>query len=100
MWAVSAKRLCNKHLLGEHVEMHMFVGTILKNISIKGYISKGLVNPRKIIERHNEIAQEMLNRNMNHKSPLEFDCSILPNISLSVKNSRDELRKRCKNCLV
>ena len=34
MWNVDPKLMCNKHLLGEHVEMHMFFGTIQKGISM------------------------------------------------------------------
>ena len=31
MWMIDPTMLCTKHLLGEHVELHMFVGTINKN---------------------------------------------------------------------
>ena len=33
MWNVDVTKMCNKHLLGEHVEMHMFVGIIIKGTS-------------------------------------------------------------------
>jgi hypothetical protein len=43
MWGINPKKLCNQHLLGEHLEMHMFVGCIKKGISLKGYYENKLV---------------------------------------------------------
>ena len=70
MWMVDPSLLCRKHLLGEHVECHMFVGTINKNISIKGYIEKGLCEPDKLEFRHNQLSEEMIKRGYNHLSEL------------------------------
>ena len=98
MWGVPARKLCRKHLLGEHVEMHMFTGTIKKGISITGYIKKGLVNPNLISQRHDELAEEMVNRGYNHQSPLEFDSSSLPIKMIPVKSNQKELTRRCEEC--
>lgn len=38
MWGVDPKVLCTKHMIGEHAETHMFLGTIKKGTSIKGLI--------------------------------------------------------------
>ena len=77
MWgSINPKFLCNRHLLGEHVEMHMFVGTINKGISIEGYIRNNLVNPSYIEARHKELSDEMIRRGMNHNS-------ILPKLNLN-----------------
>ena len=38
MWMVDPKKMCRKHLLGEHVEIHMMVGTLLKGRSIDGFL--------------------------------------------------------------
>ena len=100
MWSVNPENLCQQHLLGEHVEMHMFAGTIKKNISIQGYIKKGLVNPKMITTRHEQLAQEMKRRGLNHNSPLCFDSSELPMTLVDVKKNEIELRKRCKKCFV
>ena len=51
MWMIDPKMLCKKHLLGEHVELHMFVGTINKNKKLDGYKKNGLVEV--IVCRHN-----------------------------------------------
>lgn len=70
MWNVPTKIMCNQHLLGEHVEMHMFVGAINKGMSIFGYINSGLVDTSLIVKRHTELAKEMEKRKISHLSPL------------------------------
>ena len=60
MWLVTPKLMCDKHLLGEHVEMHMFVGCLLKGKSIQGYIDKGLVDVSLLTARHGALVKEML----------------------------------------
>jgi hypothetical protein len=72
MWNVDPKFMCNKHLLGEHLEMHMFAGSIEKGKNIKGFIDKGLVDIAGIMPRHQELIIEMESRGMKHKSPLIF----------------------------
>lgn len=98
MWNVNPKKMCREHLLGEHLEMHMFIGTIKKGISINAYIKKGLVNPNAIKTRHDELAKEMTEREYNHLSPIEFDCSQLPVHFIAVKRNERELRNRCAKC--
>ena len=70
MWKVSPRLMCDQHLLGEHAEMHMFVGTIRHGISLAGYITGGLVETHRIVQRHDQLAAEMARRGMNHRSPL------------------------------
>ena len=97
MWNVDPELLCRKHLLGEHVEMHMFVGTLNKNISVKGYVRDGLVEIHKIRERHDLLAKELEKRGYNHKSPLpdykEFVAGVV-----SIDNNLTELSRRCPDC--
>ena len=97
MWNVNPKMLCRKHLLGEHVEQHMFLGTILHGSSLNGYVVKGLVDTRLIKQRHDQLAEEMKNRGYNHKSPLEYEDKL----SLGTVNpqiSIQELVRRCPDC--
>ena len=54
MWMIDPTMLCMKHLLGEHVELHMFVGTINKNKKLDGYRKNGLVEIHNIQSRHLE----------------------------------------------
>jgi len=71
MWLVPARFMCDKHLLGEHLELHMFVGSIKKGISMGGYLD-GLLDTSKLLSRHKELVQEMQRRGMRHVSPLSF----------------------------
>ena len=99
MWMVDPRILCNRHLLGEHVELHMFVGTINHNINLTGYGRNGLVEVHNIKSRHEELVKEMKMRGMNHKSPLpsfrEFQFGKV-NKSKNIK----ELSKRSKDCKI
>jgi hypothetical protein len=97
MWGVPAHLLCRQHLLGEHVEMHMFVGTIRKKISIQGYVDRGLVNPARIYQRHQELVVEMLARGMNHQSPL-LSTRGQAQAAVDVPANIKELYHRCPEC--
>src|SRR3989304_10134100 len=70
MWMVDPKYMCRKHLLGEHLEIHMFVNTIRMGISIKGYIKNNLLEPLSLYARHNDIEKEMTKREYKHKTEL------------------------------
>jgi hypothetical protein len=100
MWNVPPEKLCRKHLLGEHLEMHMFLGSVKKGVSLFGFIRNGLVNPKEIKIRHDALAEEMVKRNYNHVSPLEYDCSVLEEGVVDVEESIRELRRRCDYCIV
>lgn len=97
MWGVDARKLCDKHLLGEHVELHMFVGCIRKGISLKGYIDKGLVEVHSIHSRHEELVREMLRRDFKHKSPLPAFKAWREG-RIDMEKNLQELRKRCRKC--
>jgi len=98
MWNVLPECLCRKHLLGEHVEMHMFVGTIKKGISINGYVKNKLVETDKIVRRHDELVEEMGKRGFNHKSPIDdWKCDFTVG-EVDVEANLKELSKRCPEC--
>ena len=97
LWMVDPSLMCRKHLLGEHVECHMFVGTLLKDISVNGYLSKGLLEVHNLRSRHEEISREMTKRGYSHKSELpEFvsrECG-----SIDRAANLLELARRCPLC--
>ena len=105
MWMVSPKLLCDKHLLGEHGEIHAIVGFINKGNTacIKGLINKGYIDTRYLYRRHRHLAIEMVRRGLNHKSPLP-DCNTAALDKLcngvSVQFSVRDLVLRCKTCAV
>ena len=99
MWKVHPSLLCNKHLLGEHVEMHMFAGSIRCGKSVKGYIENDLLEPQNIKKRHDMLAQEMINRGMHHGTPLFIThAGGWPDHHMDEENSVQELRYRCTDC--
>jgi hypothetical protein len=77
MWMVDPKILCRKHLMGEHVELHMFVGTFKKKKNITGYIRNNLLEICSIINRHQMLAEEMTRRGYNHQSDLDFNLDMV-----------------------
>lgn len=92
--------MCNKHLLGEHVEIHMISGCILRGKSLKGYINNGLVNPQEIYSRHAELVDEMLKRGFNHNSQLPY-LEIWKSYDFYPINKEEnlkELSRRCTRC--
>lgn len=99
MWNVDPEVMCNKHLLGEHVEMHMFVSTIKRGSSLRGYIIGGLVETDRIKSRHDKLAAEMERRGMNHKTPISIDDVFVVSAGhVDSEHSRVELARRCPAC--
>lgn len=104
MWMVDPKVLCNKHLLGEHGEIHKHRHNFVKQHSITKRISPVVqIQPSAMETRHDELAAEMLKRGMNHQSPfLQPDISYLPtnekNAVVDIQNSLNDLSSRCSEC--
>ena len=101
MWMVPPEIMCRQHLLGEHVELHMLVGSIKKGRSIDGFLAQRILEPSAINERHEALTVEMTQRGYSHKSPL-----IVPELSHQANQimvdagaSLLELLRRCPNCL-
>jgi hypothetical protein len=99
--------MCRKHLLGSHVELHMLAGSILKNISMDGYVKNGLIELKSLFVYHDKCAIEMKNRGYNHKTPLKsfnlkryiLEPQIL-NSSVDTISSMKELLSRCPECTI
>lgn len=104
MWMLPPEMLCDKHLLGEHGEIHKFRHTFVKHYKIDGRMSPIVqIEPARMATRHDELAEEMTRRGMNHKSPYE-----LPGISYLDPRQRfgkvdravsfNDLIDRCDRC--
>jgi hypothetical protein len=100
MWNIDPSTMCRSHLLGEHLEMHMFIGSINTGKSISGFIKNGLVNPKEIKTRHDSLALEMLKRGYSHNSPIEFNCENLPDGYVDVEKNKQLLHSRCYTCFI
>ena len=99
MWMINPKKMCRKHLLGEHVECHMFLGAIKRNKNLQGYIKNGLLEIESLWDRHEELAIEVIHRGYKHNSPLYvyIDDSI-PKIKIDINKNIQDLKNRCKEC--
>lgn len=103
MWNIPPQYLCRKHLLGEHVEMHMFLGTLKHSTSISGYISNNLVDTSLILSRHDELAAELTRRGYTHSSPftssdIQFLSTIPSQGSVNPSANILVLSSRCPEC--
>lgn len=99
MWMINPSLLCNKHLLGEHVECHMFAGTLKKGISIKGYLDNKLLEIHNLKERHELLAKEIIKRNMKHNSILDLPDNLIYKAGeIDIEKNIKDLKSRCKRC--
>jgi hypothetical protein len=104
---VPARCLCRKHLLGEHVETHMFLGTLKRRKNVAGFLSRGLLEPASLYLRHAELAGEMRSRGYTHASQMkegEVRAALksLGGAELGARVDRErsasELSRRCEAC--
>lgn len=106
MWMLDPKLLCDRHLLGEHGELHKHRPSFVKRHSIRGRIetpSGPQIEPKAMERRHDELAAEMLRRGFNHQSPF-----VQPSLAHLPENHRDarvdrvvsleDLLRRCDRC--
>lgn len=75
IWDIPPEKLCRKHLLGEHNELHAMWNILTQDKT--GYSNhpetkrwKGKL--KALFRVHEEIVQEMIARGYNHKSPLDI----------------------------
>jgi len=97
MWNVPTKMMCRQHLLGEHLETHMFHSSILQGRKITGFITNGLVETDKIKERHDALVEEMISRGYNHKTPME-ENNFPQQGRVDISKNINILINKCVNC--
>lgn len=101
---IPPEMLCDQHLLGEHGEIHKHRHNFEKQHQIAGRMMPVVqIEPKSMQSRHDDLAQEMLRRDMNHKSPYtQPDISYLPEGFLSAEVDTDQSLKdlchRCDDC--
>jgi len=97
MWMVEPRRMCRRHLLGEHVELHMLVGSLRKGTSLAGFVANGLIEVHSVRARHAQLVREMKRRGYRHRSPLpRFRARRLGRVIR--KKSLADLLQRCAAC--
>ena len=99
MWMVDPSVMCRQHLLGEHVECHMFRGSLLKGRSLQGFSEAGLLDSRRLARRHHDLVAEMTRRGYGHASPLPEDFDEMGAMSdVDPVAAARELASRCDMC--
>ena len=106
MWLCDPEIMCQQHLCGEHVEMHMYLGTLKKGYKVDGYLKNNCFQPRYLFERHEELKKEMVRRGYNHQSNMRVEeCSCvldLPNYQqywvIDKEQALNDLLERCLEC--
>jgi len=99
MWMIDPAILCQKHLAGEHFELHLHRHNFIKGHSIAG--RRGQIEPTAMQSRHDELAAEMVKRGMKHKSPYEQpDLSAYDLTGFTVDQAEAilDLTSRCSAC--
>jgi len=85
--------------MGEHVEIHMFIGTISRGKSVKGYLEKGLLEVHNLYSRHEELVEEMKRRGYRHCSDVDEKWRTAEKLgAIDRKKSLEELLNRCSRC--
>ena len=98
MWNVDPKMLCSQHLLGEHFDIHKFVGAMNKGMDLTAFVRKGFIEIHNLRKRHEELVKEMLERGYKHNSPLpKFSVYVVGHVD--VKESFKKLSK-CEKCKI
>ena len=91
--------MCNKHLLGEHAEIHMFIGAINRGYSVKGYLDKGLLEVHSLYSRHEELAKEITHRKYRHNSEIDKKWKQAERLgSIDRQKNLRQLISRCSRC--
>lgn len=97
---VEPKLMCDRHLYGEHYELHMLAGALIKRRSIRGYLDKGLLEPQNIFHRHSSLSLEMARRKGTAYSrlPLLLVTFHIPYGHVDRLQSVADLVARCPEC--
>ena len=94
---VDPRLMCRKHLLGEHVEIHMLVASMRNGISLQGFFDNKLIETHNVSRRHEQLVREMKRRGFNHASPLK-DIPRRRGGRVDRRANLIELARRCKYC--
>jgi hypothetical protein len=96
--------MCNKHLLGEHGEIHKHRHNFIKKHSIAGRLFPVVqIEPLNMRSRHDELSQEMVKRGFNHQSPyeqpsLDYLSNYERDAKVDLDISKRDLSSRCIEC--
>ena len=95
IWDISPKKLCNKHLFGEHRELHAIFSILTNNK--KGYrnhpeTKRWAGKTKALYLRHEKLVKEILKRGYRHQSPLNKKLAVGKSVQDEFINTRPEQR--------
>ena len=100
MWMINPTLFCNRHLLGEHGEIHKHRHNFVKQHNMAGRV--GQIFPDSMQERHDQLAEEMLRRGYKHESPYEqpdvFYLGDMLDVEPDIEANENDLIDRCDEC--
>jgi len=105
-WLADPQYMCRQHLLGEHLEAHIFVSKMEKDYSLEGFIRGSMFFGAEYVKYRHDIIARYLSRfsNKEHKTPLWIGDFEKINYPLKKPNekdfskSNDDLYGRCQKC--
>jgi hypothetical protein len=106
-WDLAPSKLCDKHLLAEHRDVHAIWAQlvnypeILRNLDPEIYRWRG--REAALYVRHGELLEEMVERKFRHNSRLQgtlIDLGSLepPTPLLSIERQVQKLAQKCSGC--
>lgn len=100
MWMVDVKSMCRNHLLAEHLDVHMFVNALNQGLDLSHYINSNALEVLSLLERHNQLADEINSRSYKNDTPLPgYNITGRYKSSRIDKNkAREELMEICNKC--
>lgn len=105
-WLTDPNMMCKQHLLGEHLEAHIFVSKMHKLNKLDGFRKGSMFFGAEYVQYRHDIIARYLSRfsGKEHKTPLHIgDLEIInyPLIKPAEKDfakSNDDLYGRCQRC--
>lgn len=107
IWDFPPAKLCNKHLVAQHHEIHCIYNIITKNL--KGFarhpeVMRWRANLKALVRKHEAVRYHLENRGMGHFSPLleisQFEdiCADYPNPWQSEEKQLEILKAKGCGC--
>ncbi len=105
IWDISPQKLCRKHLLGEHRELHALYSILLNNRT--GYrnhpeTKRWVGKLPALKKRHQLLDEEMTRRGYNHKTPLSETSGSETQTELlhTIEEQEKILKEKPCDCLI
>jgi hypothetical protein len=96
VWDIKADILCNRHLLGEHREIHAIWMILTENKKGYSHHSETLRWKGKLLalyNRHETVVAEMIKCGFNHKSTLKKEMATRSNMQSLFVDQPDKQRE-------